>query len=81
MITAQKKDILKIKNGTAFNGARNLEVFVVEGDQAFKTKVTKGLSNSDYVEITSSNLKEGQRVIISDTEDYDHLDQFTIKKK
>lgn len=80
LITDEKKDVIKIKNGTAFNGASNIEVFVVDGDQAIKTKISKGLSNSEHVEITSNNLKVGQRVIISDTEDYDHLDQFTIKK-
>lgn len=80
LITDQKTDVIKVKNGAAFNGAKNLEVFVVDGDQAIKTRVTKGLSNSDYVELLGTELNVGQRVIISDTEDYDHLDQFTIKK-
>ncbi len=80
LITNQKQDVLRIKNGNAFSGAKNLEVYVVEGDKAVKTRVTKGLSNSEYVEISSSNVQVGQKIIISDTEDYDHLDEFIIKK-
>ncbi len=80
LITEQKTNVLKIKNGAAFGGATNLNVFLVEGDRAVKMNITKGLSNSDFVELTSSNIKEGQRIIISETKDYDHLDEFKINK-
>ncbi|GLR17833.1 efflux RND transporter periplasmic adaptor subunit [Portibacter lacus] len=81
LITDQKSNTLRVKNGAAFNGATSLDVFVIDGDRAVKTRITKGLSNSDYVEITSPNIREGQRVIISETEDYDHLNEFKINKK
>jgi HlyD family secretion protein len=80
LITDQKSDVLKIKNGAAFGGATSLDVYFIEGDRAVKTRITKGLSNSDFVELTSSNVKVGQRIIISETEDYEHLDEFKINK-
>jgi len=80
LITDQRSNVLKIKNGAAFNGAKNINVFVIEGDKAVKTRITKGLSNSDYVEITSPNIRKGQRIIVSETEDYDHMDEFQINK-
>ncbi|WP_235298770.1 efflux RND transporter periplasmic adaptor subunit [Portibacter marinus] len=80
LITDQKSDVFKIKNGAAFNGATNLDVFTIEGDEARKIRITKGLSNADYVEIASPNVRVGQRIIISDTEEYEHLEQFKINK-
>ena len=80
LITDQKSDVLRIKNGVAFGGASSLDIFLVEGDRAVKMRITKGLSNSDFVELTSSNVKVGQRLIISETEDYDHLAEFKINK-
>ncbi len=80
LITDKKIDILKIKNGAALNGASSLDVFVIEEGMAVKTRIKKGLANADFVEIMSTNIRPGQRIIISETEDYDHLDQFEINK-
>lgn len=80
LITDEKKDVLKIKNGAAFRGASNIDIFVIRGGKAEKTRITRGLSNSDFIEIASGNVKEGDRLIISETTDYDHLDEFEIKK-
>ncbi len=79
MITSQKKDILKVKNGAGFIGAKRQNLFVIKDGKAIKTSIEKGLINQDYVEIVSGNLKEGQRVIISDTKNFNHLDQFNLK--
>lgn len=80
LITDERTNVLKVKNGAAFNGAKNIDVFVIDGDKAIKTRISKGLSNADYVEITSPNIRKGQRIIISETEDYDHMDEFQINK-
>lgn len=80
IITEMKENVLRIKNGAAFRGAKNQEVFFIRGDKAIKQKIKKGISNSDYVEITA-NAKVGDRIIISETEDYKHLDEFTIINK
>jgi len=80
IITDNKTDVLRVKNGPAFKGARSQDIFVVNGDKAVKRRIGKGLVNSDYVEILD-NLTIGERVIISETEDFDHLDEFTIESK
>jgi len=52
----------------------------VVGNEGVKRRVSKGLANSDYVEILG-DVKAGDRIIISDTEEYKELDQFTINQK
>ncbi len=79
IITDNKENVLRIKNGSAFRGAQSQDIFVVEGGKAVKRRITKGISNSDYVEIVN-NLAEGEQVIISATEDFDHLDEFIIQE-
>lgn len=80
IITDSKSDVVRIKNGPAFKGARSQNVFVVSGDKAVKRRIVKGLINSDFVEI-NENLQVGERVIISDTKEFDHLDEFVIQSK
>ena len=80
IITDRQENVLRVKNGPAFKGASSQYIFVVEGDKAVKRRITKGLANSEYVEILQ-NLIEGEEVIISTTEDFDHLDEFIILKK
>ena len=66
-------------NGPAFRGKRQQTVFVVEGNQvAHRRQVSVGLSNFDWVEI-KSGLQPGERLILSDLSEYEHLDQLTIK--
>lgn len=79
IISNQKEDVLKIANGPAFSGAVEQEVFVLRGEQAIKEKIRVGLTNSDFVEIQSSTLKEGDRVIVSDMKAFDHLDVIELK--
>ena len=73
VITDRKEDALRVQRGPAFNGARSQGLFVIRGDQAVKTDVSVGLSNGDYVEIESDNVGPGDRIVISDTKDYEHL--------
>lgn len=77
VITAKKEQVYRIKNGAAFNGAENLELFFVSGNTAIKKSVRKGISNADYVEIVSP-IELGDKIIISDTKSYKNLDQFLI---
>ncbi|MDF1694913.1 MAG: HlyD family efflux transporter periplasmic adaptor subunit [Saprospiraceae bacterium] len=80
IITDKKENVLRIKNGAAFRGANTQEVFFVEGNKAVKRKLKKGISNSDYVEILS-NANLGDKIIISETNDYKHLDAFILLDK
>ncbi len=38
---------------------------------------TLGISSLDFIEITG-NIREGDRIIISDISDFEHLDEFEI---
>lgn len=78
LVTDQKANVLKVKNGPAFNGAPIQDMFVLRNGKAIKTSVTKGLNGSDYIEILSG-LEVGDEIIISETKDFDHLDDFQIK--
>ncbi|MEO1409983.1 MAG: efflux RND transporter periplasmic adaptor subunit [Bacteroidota bacterium] len=69
---------LQLPNGPAFSGAQEQTIFVVNADRAQKRQVRVGLSNPDRIEILSG-LAVGERVIVSNTEDYRFLDQFTIR--
>ena len=80
IITDKKSDVVRIKNGPAFKGAKSQYVFVVNGDKAVKRRIIKGLINSDFVEIIE-HLSIGEKVIISDTKEFDHLDEFVIHSK
>ena len=77
IVTDKQSDVLKLKKGAAIIGANNQDVFVVRNGIAFRTPITKGLSNSAYVQI-ESGLKAGDKVIISSTEKFQHLDQFSV---
>ncbi len=78
IVTAAKDNTIKVANGPAFNGKARQYVFVLNGEQAERREVEIGLTNFDFVEITR-NIKAGEKVIISDLSDYDHLPNLKIK--
>ncbi len=80
IISSEKENVLRVANGPGFTGAVQQDIYVLRGEQAEKEKITLGLTNIDFVEIQNSNLKEGDRVIISDMKAYDHLDVIDLKK-
>jgi HlyD family secretion protein len=77
IITAQKQQRLRIKNGIAFNGGGLQEVFIVNQGNAIKRKVTTGMSNAQYIEIIDG-LIQGDQVITSDMTEYKHLQNIQI---
>ncbi|NQX38713.1 HlyD family secretion protein [Pedobacter steynii] len=78
VITSYKEHTIRVKNGPAFNGSEEQKVFVLEGENAHSRKVKIGESNSDYIEIRSG-IKAGESVIISDMQDFIHLQKVKIK--
>ncbi len=78
VITDQKPDALRIVNGPAFTGAKVQDLFVVEGNVARKRRVTVGLNNVNYVEL-SGDIHAGDKIILSDTRAYAHLNQIQLK--
>ena len=81
IISDKKEDVLRVANGAAFKGGVTQDLFVIQGDKAVKKKINVGLTNADFVEITQGDIKEGDLVILSDMESYDHLDIIELKKQ
>ena len=79
IISDKKENVLVVNNGPGFNGAALQEVFVVENDKAVKKEIRIGLVNASTIEIIGGTVKEGDRVIISDMEKYQHLDEIQMK--
>lgn len=77
VITDQRENVLRVRNGPAFRGGVLQSVFVVRGNEVIRTEVGTGLRNGDYVEITSG-LQEGDRIVISDTEELERMSSFQL---
>ena len=72
LITNNRENVLRVKNGPTFGGGRTQSVFVVRGGEAVRTEVQTGLRNGDFVEIVGG-LRPGDKIIISDTEEFDRM--------
>ena len=79
VITGEKENVLRAKRGRGLKAGATQFVYKVSDNKAVKTRITKGLISSDYFEVVDG-LTVGDRLIISDTEDFDHMDQFEIIK-
>ncbi|SKB49725.1 efflux RND transporter periplasmic adaptor subunit [Daejeonella lutea] len=78
IVTSVKNQVLRLKNGSAFDGSAHQKLFVVNGNQASSRVVTVGESNFDYIEIRSG-LKAGDKVIVTDMKDFENQDKVEIK--
>lgn len=78
VITAFRDNVVRVKNGPFYQGKKEMKVFVVLEDHAVARKVLIGETNFDYVEI-AKGLQEGEKIVISDMKDYEHLDKIDIK--
>lgn len=76
VMSEKKENVLRIRKNKGFESAKTCRVFVVEGDQAVKRKITLGLVGDDYCEVVSG-LNEGEVVITGDTKTTE--DQETIE--
>ncbi len=80
VITEEKENVLRAKRGSALKGTKSQYIYKVENNQARKVRITKGLISGDYFEI-EDGLTEGDRIIVSETKLFDHMEEFEIKKK
>jgi HlyD family secretion protein len=78
VVTALMNNVIRVENGPFINGSGLQEIFVIEGDKAFKRKVKIGATNFYFAEI-QSGVKEGEEIIISNMEDHLNRDQIKIK--
>ncbi|OGT59661.1 MAG: ABC transporter permease [Gammaproteobacteria bacterium RIFCSPHIGHO2_12_FULL_63_22] len=77
IITDQKADALIADSGPAFNGRGRQDVYVLDGNVARKRQLDVGLGDGNAVEIISG-AKAGERLIVSDTSRFKHLDSIRI---
>ena len=78
VVTSKSAKTLRVPNGPAFTGKRKQYVYVLENGSARRRQVETGLSNFDYVEI-KSGLKRGEKVILTNMNEYEHLEELTIQ--
>lgn len=78
IISGKKENVLRLRNGAAFTGAVQQNLFVVRGKEAIKIPVSVGLTSMDYVEIETDKLQVGDKVIVSSMKDYLHLDKIQL---
>ena len=76
--TARVNDSLRIRNGTAFNGGKSQQVYVIRDGIAERRQVSVGMSSTHYVQLLDG-VKEGEEVILTDLRDLRHLDQIQIQ--
>ena len=72
VVTDGKADVLKVRQGPVFKGGLRQKLFVVRGAEAHLLDVRTGISNGDYIELLTDELKAGDKIIISDTRDFEH---------
>lgn len=77
IVTDSKPDALVVDAGPAFNGRGPQDAFVVDGGVARKATVAIGLGDGRTVEVLSG-AKAGDRLIVSDTSAFKHLDHIRI---
>lgn len=81
VVTNRTATAIRVANGPAFKGKRRQFVYVLQADNiAHRREVEIGLTNFDWVEI-KSGLQPGDKVILTDLSDYEHLEQLTIDPK
>jgi len=79
IITNEKSNVLKAKRGSGLKGSKSQYVYKVDDDLASKKRITKGLISSEYFEI-EEGLSEGDKIIVSETDDFNHMNSFKINK-
>ena len=77
LVTAAKKNVLRVANGAAFKGASSQDIFVLNNGKAERRPVHIGLTNFDFVEILD-NVKPGEVIITSDMSAYKNAKEITI---
>lgn len=78
VVTSSSSNTLRVANGPAFTGKKKQFVYVLKDNKALRREVETGLSNFDFIEI-KSGLEVGEQVILTDLNDYEHLEEISIQ--
>jgi len=79
VIKNEKNNVLRAKRGLAVKGTESQYFYKVVANVAQKVRVKKGLFSSEYFEIVEG-LKAGERIIVSDISEFEHMDSFEIQE-
>ncbi len=77
IVTAQKKDVLVLDSGAAFNGSGRQPAYLVADGVARRTTLQLGAGDGKVVEALAG-ARAGQRFIVSDTKAFAELDSIRI---
>jgi len=78
VVTDLRDDVLTVRKGPYARGGSVQQVFVLRGDRAVRTRAQFGLSGHEDFEVIEG-LKLGDEVIVSDMQEYLHLDEVKIR--
>lgn len=78
IVTDRKDRSLRVKKGPALGAEGVRDLFVIRGDTAVRVPVKLGIASFDNYEVIDG-LIEGDEVIISDMNDYQHLKEVKLK--
>lgn len=78
VIISKSEGVVRVKNGPFYSSSSNQIVYVVHNNVAHRIETEFGASNFDYVEL-KKGVESGDEVIISNMEDYYHMDEIEIK--
>lgn len=78
IVTDRKADVLKVRQGPVFKGGLRQKLFVVREGEAELLDIPTGISNGDYIELLTDELKPGDQIIVSDTRDYEHTNRIKL---
>ncbi len=78
VVTDSRASTLRLRKGPFAQGEGTESVFVVQGNQAVRRPVRLGLSGYDHFEVLDG-LDEGEEVILSNMQDYQHLERVNFK--
>lgn len=78
VVTDSRASTLRLRKGPFAQGEGTESVFVVQGDHAVRRPVRFGLSGYEHFEVIDG-LEEGEEVILSNMQDYQHLERVNLK--
>ena len=70
VMNAIKEEVIRIANGPYYDGAKDYQLFVLNGDnELVRRRVTLGDCNFEYVEVLGG-IRPGEKVVVSDMREY-----------
>jgi HlyD family secretion protein len=79
VIISNKNKVLRIPNGTYYKDRGYKEMYVINGNKAYRRKILLGDANFDYVEVLEG-VKPGEKVILTDIGDKYTRSEIKVKK-